>query len=274
MPTITCQLPQSVLEALQDRCRSTGDSIDHLVTRAVAEALQLEHATLYQVSTAGALVEGVYRGSVTVANLLEHGDFGLGTFDALDGEMVVLNGKCFQARGDGTVVEADPHGKVPFAVVTRFQPQKPAEAPAIRTVGELTGFLDSLRDTDNLFFAIQVDGVFEQVGLRAVCKSEGHERLVDSAARQSEFSHTGLEGTLVGFWTPAYAKSVGIPGYHLHFISADGKRGGHLLDCAGSGWRVRVQPITDFRMAIPETAEFLRANLARDPSKDLEQAEK
>lgn len=122
MPTITCQLPQSVLEALEDRCRSTGDSIDHLVTRAVADALQLEHATLYQVSTAGALVEGVYRGSVTVANLLEHGDFGLGTFDALDGEMVVLNGKCFQARGDGTVVEADPHGKVPFAVVTRFQP--------------------------------------------------------------------------------------------------------------------------------------------------------
>jgi acetolactate decarboxylase len=119
-----------------------------------------------------------------------------------------------------------------------------------------------------------VDGVFDRVHLRAVCKATGHERLVDAAARQAEFSHTGLEGTLVGFWTPAYAKNLGIPGYHLHFISADRKRGGHVLDCAGSGWRVQVQQITDFRMAIPETKEFLQANLTRDPSRDLEQAER
>ena len=274
MPSITCRLPQSVLEALEAWRRSSGESIDHLVTRAVADALQLEHATLFQVSTSGALVEGVYQGAVSVARLLEHGDFGLGTFDALDGEMVVLEGKCHQARGDGTVAEADPICKVPFAVVTHFEPAGPVPVPEIRSVAELTAFLDGLRGTGNLFFAFRVDGLFDQMHLRAVCKATGQERLVDSAARQAEFSYTGLEGTLVGFWTPAYAKCVGIPGYHLHFISADGKRGGHLLDCAGSGWGVQVQQITDFRMAIPETKEFLRANLAGDPSKDLEQAER
>ena len=274
MPSLTCHVPQSVLDALKARCMSTGESLDHLVTEALADALQLEHATLFQVSTSGALVEGVYRGSVSVAKLLEHGDFGLGTFDALDGEMVVLDGKCHQARGDGTVAEADPSGKVPYAVVTHFQPRETGSAPEIRSVAELTAFLDGLRATGNLFFAFRVDGLFDRVHLRAVCKATGHERLVDSAARQAEFSHTGLEGTLVGFWTPAYARNLGIPGYHLHFISADRKRGGHVLDCAGSGWRVQVQQITDFRMAIPETKEFLQANLTRDPSRDLEQAER
>ena len=110
--------------------------------------------------------------------------------------------------------------------------------------------------------------------MRAVCKATGHERLVDSAAKQAEFTYTALEGTLVSFWTPSYAKNLGIPGYHLHFISTDRKHGGHLLDCSGSGWKVQVEQITDFRMAIPETKQFLQANLAHDPSKDLEKAER
>lgn len=274
MAALTCNIPQSVLTALEARCKATGESVDHLVTQILADALQLEHATLFQVSTAGALVEGVYQGSVSVARLLEHGDFGLGTFDLLDGEMVVLEGRCYQARGDGTVAEADPTGKVPFAVVTHFQPNRTDAVPEVRSLQELTSFLDRLRKSENLFFAFRVDGLFDRVHLRAVCKAKGHERLVDSAAKQAEFEYRQEEGTLVGFWTPAYAKSLNISGYHLHFLSSDRKRGGHLLDCAGSGWRVQMEQITDFRMAIPETRGFLQADLARDPSKDLEKAER
>ena len=274
LPSLTCDIPQSVLEALKAKSQSTKESLDHLVTQALADMLQLDHATLFQISTAGALVEGVYKGAVSVGTLLKHGDFGLGTFDSLDGEMIVLDGKCYQARSDGTVTEADSAGKVPYAVVTHFQPQKQLQVPAINSVQELTSLLDGLRGTENLFFAFRIDGRFDQVKMRAVCKATGHERLVESAANQAEFTHTALEGTLVSFWTPSYAKNLGIPGYHLHFISTDRKHGGHLLDCSGSGWKVQMEQITDFRMAIPETKQFLQANLAHDPSKDLEKAER
>ena len=41
-----------------------------------------------------------------VADIRRHGDFGLGTFDSLDGEGIMLDGRCWQARGDGSVIEA------------------------------------------------------------------------------------------------------------------------------------------------------------------------
>ena len=56
---------------------------------------------VYQTSTMGALLDGVYEGDVTTRELLRHGDFGLGTFNRLDGEMLVLDGVCYQLRGDG-----------------------------------------------------------------------------------------------------------------------------------------------------------------------------
>ena len=67
---------------------------------------QADHA-VYQTSTMGALLDGVYDGDVTIAELLRHGDFGLGTFNHLDGEMLVLDGVCYQLRGDGSAAVAD-----------------------------------------------------------------------------------------------------------------------------------------------------------------------
>jgi len=83
-----------------------------------------------------------------------------------------------------------------------------------------------------------------------------------------------IRGTLVGFWTPEYAKTVNIAGYHLHFLSDDKQKGGHLLDCRAKELNVKIEHSADFRMAIPETSEFLRADLTKDPTKALDQAER
>src|SRR5580698_4362033 len=77
---------------------------------------------VYQTSTMGALLDGVYDGDVTIRELLRHGNFGLGTFNGLDGEMLVLDGVCYQLRGDGSARVADPDQRTPFAVVTWFDP--------------------------------------------------------------------------------------------------------------------------------------------------------
>jgi acetolactate decarboxylase len=97
--------------------------------------------------------------------------------------------------------------------------------------------------------------------------------LVQAAAVQPEFEFRDVSGTLVGFWTPEYAKTLNVPGYHLHFLSDDRKRGGHLLQCRGSNLRLSLQRDGDYRLALPETEDFLKADLRRDPAAALAQAE-
>jgi acetolactate decarboxylase len=278
MPTLTCEISQSLADQLARQRERTGEPIAHIVMRALADALQVEHATLFQVSTSGALVEGIYQGVVAVGTLKEHGDFGLGTFTDLDGEMVALDGHYYQVRASGTVAEAPDSALVPFAVVTRFQPERTVELPAFASLDALQASLDAVRNSGNLFFAVRASGTFDYVKTRAVCKVETPTTLpttlVEAASRQAEFEFTRISGTLVGFWTPEYAKAVNVAGYHLHFLSDDHQHGGHLLTCRGPGLQVQVEHTADFRMAIPETPQFLKADLTHDPSQALDRAER
>ena len=95
---------------------------------ALADALEIEHSTLFQVSTSTALVQGVYNGVVTIGELKQHGDFGLGTFDGLDGEMLAVDGRFYQVHGSGVVNEPADDLRVPFAVVTAFRAERSIHA--------------------------------------------------------------------------------------------------------------------------------------------------
>lgn len=231
------------------------------------------HHTLYQVSTATALVQGIYQGAVRVETLREHGDLGLGTFENLDGEMVIVDGQFFQARSDGSVRECDDEVLSPFAVITRFAPDAAVTLPQDPDLSHLTSEFDRLRHSGNIFFALRVDGHFDYVHARAMCRTKEGVPLVEAAAVQPEFEFRDVEGTLVGFWTPEYAKTLNVPGYHLHFVSADRTRGGHLLQCRGTGLRLQIQSEGDYHIALPETEDFLKADLRRDPAADLAKAE-
>jgi acetolactate decarboxylase len=174
--------------------------------------------TLYQVSTATALVEGIYLGAVRVGTLREHGDLGLGTFENLDGEMVIVDGHVFQVRSDGSVRECHDDVLSPFAVITSFAPEAAVTLEECPDLSHLTSRFDALRHSDNVFFALRVDGHFDYVHTRAMCRTEEGVPLVQAAAVQPEFEFRGVAGTLVGFWTPEYAKTLNVPGYHLHFL--------------------------------------------------------
>jgi len=273
MPTLSCEISQSLMNALETRVRTTGEPLNHIVMRALADHLEVPHATLFQVSTSGALVEGISQGVVTVGELKGHGDLGLGTFADLDGEMVVVDGHFWRVPGDGAVREASDSDLAPFAVVTSFRPERSLELASVVSIDNLLRQLDRLRTSNNLFFADRIDGRFSRTHTRAVCKKAGV-GLVDAAANQAEFEFHDIVGTIVGFWTPAYARTVNIAGWHLHFLSEDRSGGGHVLDVAGSALKAQVQHLDDFRMAIPESPEFLKADLTRDPSKALDKAER
>ena len=273
MPNLSCEISQSLMNTLQTRLRTTGEPLDHIV-RALADCSGVAHATLFQVSTSGALVDGISQGVVTVGELKQHGDLGLGTFADLDGELVIVDGRFWRVPGSGAVREAVDSDLAPFAVVTSFHPDRTAELASVVSINELHRQLDGSRTSNNLFFWIRIDGRFGYVHTRAVCKTDRGVGLADATARQSEFDFRDVVGTIVGFWTPTYARTVNIAGWHLHFLNEDHSGGGHVLDIAGTALRAQVQHLDDFRMAIPECPEFLKADLTRDPSTVLDKAER
>jgi acetolactate decarboxylase len=262
------------MDALEAHQRQTGDTMAHIVTMALADAMQLEHATLFQVSTTGALVEGVSTGAVTVGELAEHGDFGLGTFSHFDGEMVVLDGRFYQVQGENAVNDAPRDALVPFAVVTHFTPELSNTIESFDTFDELSSQLDALRTSDNLIFAVRIRGIVDHIKARAACKIEGRATLAEIAETQAEFSFRTLPCTIVGFWMPDYTSAMNVKGWHLHFLSDDGLHGGHILNCRGRSLAVEMEHMSDFRMAIPETAEFLKADLTGDPTAVVENVER
>jgi acetolactate decarboxylase len=130
-----------------------------------------------------------------------------------------------------------------------------------------------VRDSENVFDVLRVDGLFDYVRARAMCRTHEDVPLVQAAAVQPEFEFRHISGALVGFWTPEYARTLNVPGYHLHFLSDDRTCGGHLLQCAGANLRLQLQREGTYHVALPETEDFLKADLHRDPAADLAKAE-
>lgn len=272
VPRLVCDVSESVLRALADESNKGGESISAVVDRLLATALGLDRHTLFQVSTSNALVQGVFRGAVTVADLKRNGDFGLGTFEDLDGELVMIDGVCYRASGGGVVNEPPDETSVPFAVVTHFHLDTSTTTDP-GSLADLTGAVDALRPSENLFVGIRVDGRFDRLALRAACAAEPGEGLLEATTHQSEFSVVDEVGTLVGFWAPLYARAVNVPGYHFHFISEDRALGGHLLGMDAGALDVGIHVESELHLAIPETAEFLAADLSGDHREALHQAE-
>jgi len=267
------RLGDGLFTALQQRCRRTGESASHVIREALAAALDLEHHTIYQVSTSGALVQGVYRGCVRVGDVLQHGDFGLGTFEGLDGEGILLDGCCWQACADGTVRQAPADALAPFWVATRFQADHRETLSAVSSWADLTGRLDGLRDSANLFVAIRLRGVFERIRYRVVCKAEPGVDLVSATNAQAMFDLENVAGTIVGFWTPSYARTINVPGYHLHLLSDDHRHAGHVLELQSRELSLELHRESHLQLVLPETPEFLKADLSGDPAAALARAE-
>ena len=270
---LSVRLGEGLFAALQERCRRTGESASHVMRQALAEALDLDHHTIYQVSTSGALVQGVYQGCVRVGDLLQHGDFGLGTFDGLDGEGILLDGICWQACGDGTVRQAPADALAPFWVATRFAADHCESLSNVASWADLTGRLDGLRNQDNLFMAIRIRGVFEHIRYRVACKAQAGVDLVSATNAQATFDLDHVAGTLVGFWTPSYARTINVPGYHLHLLSDDHRHAGHVLELNSSALQLELHRESHLQLVLPETPAFLKADLSGDPAAALAKAE-
>lgn len=230
--------------------------------------------SLYQVSTLSALMQGVYDGEISFGELERQGNFGIGTFDGLEGEMILLDGQAYQVLVSGQVEKVSAGMTTPFAAVTDFEADKEMELAGIADYAQLQQELNKLLPSRNIFYAVRVEGDFSYVLTRSVAKqSKPYPPLVAVTEDQKTFEFTNVQGTLVGFWCPAYAEGVNLPGYHLHFLSKDFSKGGHLLECSLRQAAVYIDYTNQFEMLLPQNEAFLNVDLEGASKEDAQKAE-
>ena len=234
-----------------------------------------DRETLSQISTINALMEGLYDSVITVGDLLQYGDFGIGTFEGLDGEMVVLDGKCYQIKSDGVAYLKEDNAGVPFADVTFFDKDYEAEIASGTTFEQLKAQVDEIIPTENIFYAIKIDGTFTYMQTRSVAgQVKPYPPLTEVTADQVVFDFNNVEGTIVGFYCPEYVAGVGVAGYHLHFITDELDAGGHILNFTVDEADMYIDYTNEFYLMLPgDGSDFYNTDFSPDYTDDIEEAE-
>jgi len=232
--------------------------------------------TLSQVSTIDALLAGVYEGEISLKQLLEMGDTGIGTFDCLDGEMLVLDAKVYQIKSDGKVYMPPANTMTPFAGVVNFQAEKTLVCKQNIDYLSLKKMLDDAAPQQNLFYAFKIKGTFKSMQTRSVPRQQKpFPPLAQVVKKQPVFNMKNISGTIVGFRCPPYVKGINVPGYHLHFISDDHQHGGHVLKFKMlKGAIIELDCSNKFFMVLPDSGKgFNKADLKVDRTKELHKVE-
>ncbi|MBL7131679.1 MAG: acetolactate decarboxylase [Candidatus Omnitrophica bacterium] len=233
--------------------------------------IQENEDILFQVSTIDSLLGGVYDGEITYKQLRQYGDFGIGTFNGLDGEMVGLGNKFYQIKANGLAYPVNDLTKTPFAIVTFFEPDKSILLDTALNYGQLRQYLDNLLPTQNIFYAIKIEGIFTYIKTRSIPKqNKPYLPLAEIVKNQPIFEFSNVKGAIVGFRLPAYMKGINVPGYHLHFITESRNTGGHLLECQTQNVRVEIDYMSELHMILPESSRFYQVDLTKERQEEVE----
>jgi len=232
--------------------------------------------TVFQASTIDALLAGVYEGDISCRRLLKHGDFGIGTFDGLDGEMVLLDGNMYQIKADGKVYEPNLSVKTPFATICQFSTDRAIPIKAGSDYKMIENLINEYAPNHNLFYAIKITGQFRSMKTRSVpAQQKPYPPLKEVTSNQPEFNMKNISGTIVGFRCPSYVKGINVPGYHLHFISNDRTQGGHVLSFEMVDGKCEIDVLNQYFLTLPaNTKEFAKTDLSKDRSKELKDVER
>jgi acetolactate decarboxylase len=207
---------------------------------------------LFQASTIGALLDGAYDGDLSFAELAEHGDLGLGTLNGLDGEMIALDGRFYRADVRGAIHPVGADERTPFAVVASFAPSLDFEISGPLSHAQLLARIDEAVPGSAASCALRIDGEFELVRARSVPpQSPPYRPLAEVVGEQHVFELHEIDGSMLGFRFPSYVEGIEVAGYHLHFISEDRSRGGHVLDSRLARGRARIDPSNDLHVELP-----------------------
>ncbi|MEZ5117031.1 MAG: acetolactate decarboxylase [Candidatus Nanopelagicales bacterium] len=194
-----------------------------------------------QAGTYVALDGGDLTGPVRAHALVGPGSIGLGTFNGLDGEAVVVDGRLYRVTTAGTPVPVPRSVRTPFLQTVRFQPQATARVPRGTACADLGVLVDRLARTTRGVVAVRVEGRFSDLVTRSVPRQPDGTPLVQALTEQVVFPLGARRATLVGFRSGPDVAGLTPTGVHLHGITANGARGGHVLSCVVSHATLSVQ---------------------------------
>jgi len=239
--------------------------------------LNKNQKVLYQVSLLQGLTYGDYKGSVTIKELKEHGDIGIGTFDKLNGELIMVDGVVYRALGNGSVEVVFDNETVPFAMVTYMTLDESKNLQKIADYETLCDELNKIVKEKgvNRFYFVRIDGTFNEINVRSVyAQKEPYKRLVEVMdCDQTFFDYKNIEGTLVGLYCPPFMAGINAVGWHLHFISKDKRSGGHLLGLNIANAKLTLNGIDGFEIRLPQNKEFQMFDFSTDQSEDIKKIE-
>ena len=215
--------------------------------------------TVYLSAPADAMMKGIYKEATTIGEVKLHGDFGLGTFNDLDGEMVLLDGVAYQIGTDGQTSVVGDEVQTPFACATFFKPATVEKIDEEIDNQEFMALLERIIPSENMFYGIRIDGIFTQLKMWSVPKQPDHGPITE--VRPAMFTFCDVDGTLAGFYTPKFIKALSMPGFHFHFLTGDRRHGGHLKDCTLRSARISVQFISRLELHLPSTIDFMTTDL-------------
>ena len=239
---------------------------------------EYDRETIYQVSLLQGLTFGEYNGSVSVADLKKRGDIGIGTFEGLNGELIAIDGKVYRAAGDGSVEEVSDDTLIPFSNVSFFDEDV---KDTLNGVDDITALQDILNQKvselgENKFYFIRIDGTFNEMNVRSeYAQEEPYKPLAEVLETdQTFFDYENIEGTVVGLYCPPYMSDLNATGWHLHFVSSDKTKGGHVLGLNVDEAELGMDITEGFEMALPDNEMFADFDLTIDQSEDIEKVEK
>lgn len=230
--------------------------------------------TVTQVSVLSALFASQFDGHLPCRELLKYGDLGIGTFDRMEGEMIVLDGSIYQGKADGKVYAPDPDNRIPFATVCRFRPDQSWKVSEPVDREALERMIDEKASNQNVFCAIRVDGTFSYVQTHALqIQSKPYPPTSEVLKSVVHSEMQDVPGTIVGFRCPPFVKGINDPGYHLHFLSDDKTQGGHLLSFVMDRGTCAIDICSNHFVILPDDGASLAGiDLSKDLVKEFKEA--
>lgn len=273
---IDLHLPEELARLLEQRCKTINQDSETIIRNALSGYLHHKRnhsASIYVSAPVNALVEGIYQENTTLADIRQHGDFGIGTFNNLDGEMVLLDGTFYQLKADGDAYIPTDETCTPFACVNFFSPDSTEHINQPLFYPDLVSMLERMIPSPNMVYAIRIEGSFNYVKTRSVPRQENYRPLVEVTREQPIFEFSNIDGVMTGYYTPFFMDSLAVPGWHLHFLTADRQHGGHLLDCSTNHIDVAIQHLPKIELGLPVTLDYLTTDFKRNTKKDIQEAE-
>jgi alpha-acetolactate decarboxylase len=203
---------------------------------------------IFQFSTFAALSAGFNTGQPRTADLTSHGTHGLGVYE--DGSlMILIERQAYALRKDGTVVPGPMQERLPFAMVTIFQPTYRIKLPTLS--------LDELEEIVSSEELGPAKGINTLMPFTITATFSGMEL-------EQGGSFANIEGTMFGFVVPRWMREISGPRIHAHFVDEEEGKGGKV-----AGFQIEEEATLGFakcgrfHLGFPQGPEWENVKLGR-----------